>query len=299
MDRIDIFRIFTRVVETSSFTRAADTLNIPRSTVSTAIQELETRVGVRLLARTTRHVTTTTDGATFYSHCMPLLQEVEDIETLFQHDDAEVQGTLRVNVPSRIGRLIIAPNLPEFLDRYPGMKIELEITDRPVNLIEERLDCVLRVGFLEDTNLIGRKIGALSFINVASPSYLEKFGIPEKPTDLHHHLMVRYASPSTGRIEAWEWVEGTKSHTISMEGRVTVNSAETSIACCLAGLGLIQIPKYDVAAQLLSGDLIEVMPDWRPESLPVTLLYPHRKHLSRRLNAFMLWVTDIFKNYLN
>lgn len=293
MDRIDLFRIFTRVVETSSFTRAADTLNIPRSTVSTAIQDLEARVGVRLLARTTRCVAPTTDGAAFYTHCLQLIQDVEDVETLFRRDDVGLQGVLRVNMPGRVGRLIVAPALPDFLARYPSIQIELGVTDRSVNLIEDRLDCVLRVGPLEDTNLIGRKVGDLALINVASPAYLARFGVPQTPADLSQHHMVRYASPSTGRVEAWEWQAGTTVHSLAVEGRVTVNSAETSIACCLAGLGLIQVPQYDVVPYLQTGALVDVMPQWRPEPLPMTLLYPHRKHLSRRLNVFMEWLVGI------
>lgn len=274
-------------------------LNIPRSTVSTAIQDLEARVGVRLLARTTRFVAPTTDGAAFYTHCVQIIRDVEDVETLFRRDDVELQGILRVNIPGRIGRLIIAPALPKFLERYPSIKIELGVTDRLVNLIEDGLDCVLRVGPLKDTNLIGRKIGDLSLINVASPSYLDRFGMPQTPADLSQHHMVRYASPSTGRVEAWEWVEGTKTHTVLVDGYVTVNSAETSIACCLAGLGLIQVPRYDVIPYLLAGELVEVMPKWRAQPLPMTLLYPHRKHLSRRLNVFMEWIIAILNHCLD
>ncbi|WP_278368722.1 LysR family transcriptional regulator [Acetobacter orientalis] len=295
MDRIDLFRIFTRVVETSSFTRAADTLGMPRSSVSTAIQELETRLGVRLLARTTRQVAPTTDGSTFYTHCLQILQDIDDLETLFKKEGMGLQGVVRVNTPGRIGRLIVAPALPEFLSRYPTLKIELGVTDRSVNLIEDRLDCVVRVGPLEDANLIARKIGDLPLINVASPAYLARYGTPITPADLSQHQMVRYASPSTGRVEEWEWQEGATLHSLAMAGCVTVNSAETSIACCLAGLGLIQVPRYDVQSYLQTGQLVEVLPQWQPEPLPMSLLYPHHKHLSRRLTVFMEWLVTLLK----
>jgi LysR family transcriptional regulator, regulator for bpeEF and oprC len=298
LDRIDLFRIFARVVETASFTRAADTLKMPRSTISTAIQELEARVGTRLLARTTRSVSVTPNGAAFYDHCVRLVTDVEEVEALFRRDEIGPQGVLRVNLPGRIGRLIVAPALPAFLERYPAVDIELGMTDRAVNLIEDGIDCVLRVGPLQDSGLIGRKIGDLALINVASPAYIHRHGSPACPADLKHHHVIRYASPSSGRVEDWEWVEDGDMHTMAVSGRVTVNSAEASIACCLAGLGLIQIPAYDVKRHLSTGELAEVMPQWRAEPLPMTILYPHRKHVSRRLQAFMEWVVPLLNESL-
>ncbi|OUJ00203.1 LysR family transcriptional regulator [Acetobacter cibinongensis] len=295
MDRIDLFRIFTRVVETESFTRAADLLKMPRSTISTAIQDLEIRVGTRLLARTTRSVSVTPDGAAFYEHCLRLIADVEDVESLFRQDTVSPQGIVRVNVPERIGRLVIAPALPEFLERYPGIEIELGMTDRAINLVEGGVDCVLRVGPLQNSGLIGRRIGTLPLINVASPDYLHRYGTPNHPDELMQHHIVRYASPTSGRVEDWEWVDNTIVQTTPVSGRITVNSAEASIACCLAGLGLIQIPAYDVKHHLLTGELIQVMPHWNAEPMPMTLLYPHRKHLSRRLQVFMEWLTPILE----
>lgn len=298
MDRIDLFRIFARVVETASFTRAATTLKISRSTISTAIQELEARVGTQLLVRTTRSVSVTPDGAAFYDHCVRLVADVEEVETLFQQDSVRPQGLLRVDLPGRIGRLIVAPALPNFLERYPDINIELGMTDRAVNLIEDGIDCVLRVGPLQDSGLIGRKVGDLALINVASPTYLERYGSPANPDDLGHHHIIRYASPSSGRVEDWEWVVNGEVCQMPVKGRVTVNSAEASIACCLAGLGIIQIPAFDVKKHLVEGHLQEVMPDWRAESLSMTILYPHRKHLSRRVQAFVEWITPLLHNLL-
>lgn len=294
MDRIDLFRIFVRVVECASFTRAADTLSIPRSSVSAAIQELEARVGTRLLHRTTRVVAPTQDGSTFYERCLRLIDDVEDAENIFRQSSSP-SGRLRIDVPGRIGRLIIAPALPVFLDRYPEIDIDLGVTDRTVKLVEENIDCVLRVGPLADSGLIARPIGKLQLINVASPAYLEDHGLPRSPADLDRHLAVNYASPSTGRIEAWEWVEDDTVRAVPMRGRVTVNSAEAYIACCLAGLGLIQVPAYDVKDHLVSGELVEVMAGYRAEPMPVTLLYPHRLHLSRRVQLLTDWLEQLLK----
>ncbi|WP_050425122.1 LysR family transcriptional regulator [Bradyrhizobium tropiciagri] len=298
MDRIDLFRIFARVVECASFTRAADTLGLPRSSVSSAVAELEQRVGARLLHRTTRKVSPTHDGAAFYERCLRVVADVEEAETLFRHTAAEPSGRLRVDVPGRIGRLIIAPALPAFLDRYPQIDIDLGVTDRAINLIEDSADCVVRVGPLGDSGLIARPLGNLTLINVASAGYLARHGTPQTPDDLAAHWAVNYASPSTGRIEEWVWREQGAARSIAMRGRVTVNNAEAYIACCLAGLGLIQIPAYDVKRHLDAGDLVEVMPQHRATPMPMTLLYPHRQHLSRRLQVFADWLTALLKEKL-
>lgn len=293
MDRIELFRIFARVVETASFTRAAETLRLPRSSVSAAVIELEARIGARLLHRTTRKVSVTQDGSAFYERCLRAIAEVEETESLFRQGNAKPSGRLRIDVPGRIGRLVIAPALPAFLEEFPGIDLELGITDRAVNLVEERVDCALRVGPLADSGLIARPVGELPLINVASPSYLARHGVPQTPDDLARHSAVNYASPSTGRIERWEWMDGAATRAVPMRSRVTVNSAEAYIACCVAGLGLIQIPAYDVRNHLDAGELVEVMPEHRAAPLPMTLLYPHRQHLSRRLQVFVEWLEEL------
>ncbi len=298
MDRIDLFRIYTRVVECESFTQAAKALGLPRSSVSAAVAALEQRIGARLLYRTTRRVSATQDGAAFYEHCARLVADVEETEALFRHSAASPAGRLRVDVPGRIGRLIIAPALPDFLARYPEIDIELSVTDRAANLIEDGIDCVLRVGPLSDSGLIARSVGELPLINVASPGYLAAHGTPKHPGELDGHRAVNYASPTTGRIEPWEWLEDGALHGRALPGRVTVNSAEAYIACCLAGLGLIQIPAYDVAEHLAAGDLVEVMPRHRAAAMPMTLLYPHRRHLSRRLQVFADWLVALLRTRL-
>lgn len=295
MDRIDLFRIFSRVVQCSSFTRAADTLGIPRSSVSAAVRELEGRVGARLLHRTTRKVSPTQDGIAFYDRCQSVISDVEDTVNLFRQTAAQPSGKLRIDVPGRIGRLIIAPALPDFLDLHPAIDIDFGVTDRAVDLIEEGVDCALRVGPLSNSGLVARPIGKLRLINVASPAYLERQGIPAVPDDLTRHRAVNYASPSSGRVEEWEWIEDGQLRTLPMRGRITVNSAEAYIACCLAGLGLIQIPAYDVRRHVAAGELVEVMADYRAEAMPMTLLYPHRQHLSRRLQVFADWLEVLLR----
>jgi LysR family transcriptional regulator, regulator for bpeEF and oprC len=298
VDRIELFRVFARVVECANFTRAADTLGLPRSSVSAAIQELEGRMGARLLHRTTRSVSLTQDGAALYERCLRLIADMEETENLFRQHAVGPSGKLRVDVPGRIGRLVVAPALPAFLDAYPRIDVELGSTDRTVNFVEERIDCAVRVGTLNDSNMVARSIGSLPLINVASPAYLARHGTPGSPADLAAHWAVQYASPSSGRLAPWEWREGETTRTVAMPGRVTVNNAEAYIACCIAGLGLIQIPAYDVETHLRAGELVEVLPAHRAAPMPMNLLYQHRQHLSRRLQVFAEWLEALLRERL-
>lgn len=298
LDRIESFRIFARVVECASFTRAADDLGLPRSSVSAAVIGLEGRVGARLLHRTTRKVSPTQDGAAFYERCLRVIADVEETENLFRQGAAGPSGRLRIDVPGRIGRLIVAPALPDFLARFPAIDIDLGVTDRAVNMIEDSVDCALRVGLLPDSGMIARSIGQLDLVNVASPDYLRHHGTPRAPADLSSHHAVNYASPSTGRVHPWDWVAGGEVHSTLMRSRVTVNNAEACIACCLNGLGLIQIPAYDVRGHLEAGELVEVLPRHRPAPMPMTLLYPHRQHLARRVQVFADWLEDLMNRHL-
>jgi DNA-binding transcriptional LysR family regulator len=295
LDRIELLKTFCRVVECASFTRAANLLQIPRSSVSAAVSELEALVGTRLLNRTTRQVAPTQDGTAFYERCVRLLSDYEETAGLFRQVSIRPNGRVRVSVPGRLGRLVIAPALPAFLAEYPEIEIDLSVTDRAVDLVQDGFDLVLRVGPLQDSGLIARKVGDLLLLNCASPSYLAAHGTPETIVDLERHFAVRYASPTTGRIEDWEYVENGEVKTIAMPGRVTVNGAEAYIACCLAGLGLIQVPAYDVRHHIAAGEMVEVLPRFRAESLPMTLLYPHRQHLSRRLQVFMEWLLEMLE----
>ncbi len=295
MDQSNLYRIFVRVVEARSFTRAADTLQMPRSSVSTAIADLEVRLGTRLLNRTTRMVAPTDEGEEFYERCLGYLAEGEDLESMFRSASHKIVGRIRVNLPSRIGRLIVAPALPDFLSQWPGLRVELGMTDRAVDLVGEGVDLALRVGPLPDSSLKARRIGEIAQINVASPGYLERYGMPISPADLESHWQVAYASPSTGRVVDWEWLEDGRPRTYPVPWRVSADSAEGYIACALAGVGLIQVPAYDVAVYLTSGHLIEVLPEHRPESMPMHLLFPGSPRALRRLTIFADWIDEVLR----
>lgn len=301
MDRFDQYRVFAQVADMGSFIRASHALEMPRASVSAAVQQLERQLGVRLLHRTTRRVHLTPDGEQLLERVRALLSDVDDIDQLFQTHQRQVSGRLVVDAPSRIVRRVIAPALPGLLRRHPGLELMLGSTDRAIDLVQEGVDCAVRIGTLHDSSLVVRPLGHIALINCASPAYVRERGEPVQPGDLSEgHWAVGYASPKTGRPVPWECPPGEASgHPIDVPSRVIVNNAESYIACCLAGLGLIQIPRFDVQHLLDSGQLVEVMPAWRAASMPVSLLYPHRRQRSRRLAVFQAWFAALMQPHLD
>ena len=299
MDRLDQYRVFVRVAEMGSFIKAAHALEIPRASVSAAVLQLETSVGVRLLHRTTRRVQLTADGAQLLERVRQLLVEVEEIDQLFHAGQRQVSGRLNVDMPSRIARRLVAPALPGLLRRYPRLQVALGSTDRVIDLVHEGVDCAVRVGVLQDSSLVVRPLGNLALVNCVSSAYRAEHGVPTSPADLSQgHWVVGYASTSTGRELPWEYVANGEEQLMSVPSRVIVNNAESYIACCLAGLGLMQIPRFDVQHLLDSGELIEVMPEFRAAPMPVSLVYPHRRQRSRRLGVFSEWFEALMRPHL-
>lgn len=295
MDTIELFRIFIRVAENGSFIRTAETLNRPASTISAAIRELESRLGTRLLHRTTRSVSLTSDGSALYARCLVVVQDVEETENLFRQESGQVKGRVKVDVPGRVGSRIVIPALPDFFARHPSIQVDLGITDRSVNLPEEGVDCAVRVGALNDSGMVARRVGELKLINVASEGYISSFGSPVSPERLAGHIAVGYVSPTSGRQARWEWVLEGEIFSADVSSHLTVNSAEAYIAACVSGMGMIQIPEYDVREWLDAGILCEVMPAWLAQPLPVSILYPSRRHLSRPLQLFIAWLEPLLR----
>lgn len=295
MDTIDLFRIFIRVAENGSFIRTAETLNRPASTISAAIRELESRLGTRLLHRTTRSVSLTSDGSALYARCLVVVQDVEETENLFRQESGQVKGRVKVDVPGRVGSRIVIPALPDFFARHPSIQVDLGITDRSVNLPEEGVDCAVRVGALNDSGMVARRVGELKLINVASEGYISSFGSPVSPERLAGHIAVGYVSPTSGRQARWEWVLEGEIFSADVSSHLTVNSAEAYIAACVSGMGMIQIPEYDVREWLDAGILCEVMPAWLAQPLPVSIVYPSRRHLSRPLQLFIAWLEPLLR----
>jgi DNA-binding transcriptional LysR family regulator len=293
MDRFDAMRVFTRVVERRSFTLAAEDMDLPRSTVTDAVKQLEARLGVRLLQRTTRHVSPTLDGEAYCRRCLTILADIEDAEGAFA--GAKPKGLLRVDVHGTLARHFVLPNLPTFLETYPDLEIYMSEGDRFVDLVREGFDCVLRVGVLQDNDMIARRVTMLDEVTLASLAYIKARGLPEHPEALlDGHRMVGFRSTSTGGLLPLEFtIDGTVRN-ITLPATVSVNAAESYLSAAKLGLGLIQIPRYHADHALKSGELIQVLTDFPPTSTPVSVLYPRNRQLSLRVRAFIDWLVVIF-----
>ncbi|MGL4430316.1 MAG: LysR family transcriptional regulator [Silvania sp.] len=299
MDKINAMQLFIRVAELESFSRAADSMGLPKGSVSRQIQALENGLGAQLLHRTTRRVSLTQDGMVYYERAKDLLANLDELDGLFLHDPASVSGRLRVDMPAGVARHLVIPRLPQFLQQYPGIELELSSSDRLVDVIREGFDCVVRVGTLKDSGLIARPLGKLSVINCASPDYLTRFGYPDGLDDLASHAVVHYTTHLGTRPQGFEYYDGETSHWVKTGGILTVNSTETYHASAIAGLGIIQVPRVGVRDSLRAKKLQEILPQYRARPMPVSLIYPHRRNLSRRVHLFMAWLTEIMKTYVD
>jgi DNA-binding transcriptional LysR family regulator len=293
MDRIDVMKIFVRVAELGSFTQAADSLGLAKASTSAAVRELETELGTRLLQRTTRKVTMTQDGLAFYERSRDMLAELDELQSMFQQDDAGLAGRLRVDMPVAIARTMVMPALPAFLDLHPRLQVDLSSTDRLVDVVQEGFDCILRVGWLADSSLVARRLGAFPMINCASPAYIARFGTPSSLADLARHRLVDYAPALGGRGALFEYLDGAARRTVEVPSVLAVNNSDAYQAACVAGLGIIQAPLSGIVNLLADGRLVTVLPDYCAAPMPVTLLYPSRRHVSRRARGFMDWLAEV------
>ena len=292
MNRYDAMRLFVRAAEMANFTQAADSLGVPKASVSNAVKQMEVQLGARLFTRTTRRVTLTQEGRMCLDRCKDILADMDELDALFAAGKT-ASGRLRVDMPHSLACSLIIPNLPGFLEQHPGLELDLSTTDRHVDLLREGFDCVMRVGTMRESSLIARPLGELPQINCASPAYLEKFGEPRTLDDLRRHRLVMYASAPGARDPGWQYHDGERYAYVPMGGVLTVNGVDAYEAACLAGLGLVQVPVNGVRERLAEGSLREVMPAYRAAPLPVTLLYADRRHAPLRLRVFMQWLAGL------
>ena len=299
MNQLEAIQVYLRVAELASFTEAAESLGLAKANVSSAVQQLEAMLGTRLLHRTTRRVQMTHDGQAFYERSKDLLADFDELKTLFNNQQNQLRGRLRVDMPTAMARGLVIPALPQFLREHPQLEIELSSTDRRVDIVREGFDCVVRVGILNDSSLVARSIGEYQLINCVSQSYIETYGTPQSLDDLANHKLIHYVSVLGGKSDGFEYVDQLTSTTkyIPMEGALIVNNAEAYLAACLAGLGIIQVPENGATAKpyIDSGELIEILPSYRSAPMPVSLLYANRRHLPKRVQAFMNWMIEIVK----
>jgi DNA-binding transcriptional LysR family regulator len=293
MDRFDAMRVFARVMERGSFVRAAEDLGLPASTATDAVKQLEARLGVRLLQRTTRQVRPTLDGEAYYRRCLAILDDIEEAESAFS--GARPRGLLRIDVQGAQARRVIVPALPRFFAEYPDLELFMGEGDRFVDLVREGVDCVLRAGEPRESDLVARRVAILPEATVASADYVARFGLPRRWDALDGHRMIGFRSSATGGVLPLEFMVGGVRQTATLPASLSVNGADTYEAACRHGLGLIQVPRYSIETDLAAGALIECLPQTPPSPTPVYVLYPRNRQLSLRVRVFIDWVA---KEYL-
>jgi len=294
-DQLAAMRAFARVVEAGTFTRASESLGMPKATLTKLIQMLEAHLRTRLLNRTTRRVTVTADGAAYYERAVRLLSDLDELDGSMTTSQAMPKGRIRIDVSATLAMRIIIPALPEFHARYPDIQLDIGVTDRPVNLIAENVDCVVRGGEITDQSLIARRIAELQFITCAAPSYLERHGEPQSPSDLENdHYLVGYFSPHTG--QRWPMTFRLNGNTVEVTGRyiASFNDGTAYVAAGLAGLGVIQVPLFMVQEHILERRLQPILRKWAGEIMPLHVVYPPNRHLSAKLRILVDWLVEIF-----
>ncbi|MEY4536500.1 MAG: hypothetical protein RL171_651 [Pseudomonadota bacterium] len=301
MNLIENIQIFTRVAEMSSFTQAAEALNLPKASVSNAVQQLESKLETRLLHRTTRKVQLTQDGVAFYERSKDLIADADELQSMFQMPHASsLRGRVRIDMSSGFMRLVVMPQLPGLIQVHPNLSLEISSTERIVDLVSEGFDCVLRTGKMHDTSLIARPVGQLRQINCATPAYMAAHEPLHNLADLAQHQLVHFANTLGVKSMGFEYVDvDGNNQSLAMKGAVTVNSADAYLSACLAGMGIIQAPYFCVKDYLKQGIMVQVLPQFNAAPMPVTLLYANRRNLSKRVRVVMDWLVQIVQDYLN
>ncbi|TAM50465.1 MAG: LysR family transcriptional regulator [Paraburkholderia sp.] len=296
MDRFVAMKVFARVVESHSFVKAAESLHMAAPQVSRIVQALEAHLGARLLNRTTRSISVTDDGEAYYQRCMRVLAEVDEMEAELTHAKLNPKGRLKVNLPALVAKLIIIPALPDFFEQYPDIEIEMGLSDRQVDIVEEGVDCVIRTGELEDSGLVARRLGNMRRVTCASPAYLERYGEPKTIDDLREHIGVNYVSSNTGRVRSWDYMVGGRIETVDMRGMIAVNDVDAYVSCGLHGLGLLKTAIFPIARHLESGELKEILTGYCSPPRAISIMYARNRHLPRKVRVFADWVQALFAN---
>ncbi len=295
MDQLAAMKAFSRVVEVGTFTRAAQMLGMPKPTLSKLVQGLEAHLRTKLLNRTTRRVTVTTDGAAYYERVVRILADVDELDGSMSLSQGSPKGRLRIDISASLAMLILIPTLPQFHARYPDIQIDLGVTDRPVDLVGENVDCVVRAGAISDQSLIARRIAEFHFISCATPTYLARHGEPRHPAELERgHTVVGYFSSSTGKPFPLEFRRGEETQETGAPYTVAVNDGNAYLAAGLAGLGIMRAPLFMLEEHLASGALVPVLREWTIDPVPLYVVYPPNRHLSSKLRVFVDWVAEVF-----
>lgn len=296
MDQLSAMRVFVRVVESGNFSRAAETLSIPKATVTNLVQGLETHLRTKLLNRTTRRVTVTTDGALYYERAAQLLTEIDELDNSLSNSHSAPTGRLRVEMAGAFAESIVIPALCDFYKRYPDIRVDLGVGDRLVDYLAENVDCALRAGTPMDQSLIARKVIDIDMITCAAPAYIEKFGLPEHPEDLRDkHVCVAYLRAQTSKPFPFEFVRDGQTLVIDSNYLLSVNDGRSYLSAAFSGLGVVQSPRFMVRDAIESGRLRQVLADWQIEPMPAYIVYPQTRHLSNKVRVFVDWLANLLR----
>ncbi|WP_093346754.1 LysR family transcriptional regulator [Variovorax sp. PDC80] len=297
MNKLQAIEVFVQVVDTGSFTRAAENLKLPKATVSTLIQSLESSLSAKLLHRTTRKVSVTAEGAAYHERCLRILSDVREADESLSRTRRSPAGRLRVDAPTGLASLVIIPALPEFFARYPDIHLELGCSDRPVDLIEEGVDCAVRGGELGDSRLVARRVGAMHYVTCASPAYIERHGRPLHPDDLARHRCVNYFSARTGEMFHWDFTRGGERVQLVLPGQIALNDSYAYTAAGLSGLGIVQMANFLLRPMIEDGRFVPVLEDWSNDPMPIHVVFPQNRHLSNKVRVFVDWVAELFAKH--
>jgi len=295
IDRIQAMRTFIRIVDTNSFTRAAESLAIPRATCTTIVQNLEALLGTQLLVRTTRRLSLTAEGAEYYERCAQILADIDDMEASLRHATDNLSGRLRVEMPGAVATALVLPALDDFHTRYPNIDLAIGVSNRTVDLVAEAVDCSIQLGELPDSGLAARRLGTIEHVTCASPAYLARHGMPTSLDELENHIAVNCMSSRNGRSVDFDFEVGGSALNVKVNGYIKMTDEQAYLTCGLQGLGLIQPARIAAQPYLDSGQLREVLPQWKPVPMPVSVAYVKNRQMSPRVRAFVDWLAPLFE----
>lgn len=299
MDKLNAMQAFARVVEAGTFTKAAESMGMPKTAVTRLIQSLEEHLRVKLLNRTTRRVTVTPDGAAYYERVRRVLADIDELEGTVSTARAAPRGRIRVDIASAAAQMLVLPALQGFLDRYPDIQVDMGVSDRPVDLLSDNVDCVVRGGEIRDPSLVARRVGEMLHGCCASPDYIRRHGMPMHPLDLEsdQHQVVSYFSARTGKHFPFDFVRGHERYEVNGRYRVAVNDGNAYMKAARDGLGVIQAPYFAIKPFIDTGELVPFLCEWEIDVTPVYVVYPPNRHLGARLRVFVDWVAELFERH--
>lgn len=296
MDRIEAMQIFVQIVEKGSFTAAADQLLLHRPVVTRTIQRLEHELGVRLINRTTRKISITDEGEDFYQRALQLLASMDDAFANYSSSKQTAKGRLKISLAATLAKSIVIPALPDFLHNYPQIEVHLGVTDQPIDLVDEGIDCVVRLGELQDSSAIAKRIGHVGMVTCAARTYIERHGMPMSLEELATHKAINFASGRNRRLVDWTFIDNHEESRIKLTSALVTDNSDALLACALAGMGIIQGVRAALQPYLDSGRLVEVLPDLPASPKAISIMYPHRIHQPNKTSAFIDWLTELLQN---